>query len=238
MATVILARHGRSSANTAGLLAGRSRGVRLDDLGTAQAAKAADRLAAVSLAAIVTSPQERCRATAAAISRAQAGEVAVRVDRAVAEVEYGAWTGRPIKELAKESLWKVVQSHPSRVVFPDGESLAGMSARVVDAVRRWDAALDAEHGPQAVWVLSSHGDPIKAVLADALGMHLDAFQRIVVDPGSLSVVHYSPLRPFVLSMNTTDGSLGHLQPQPRRRARGRAVERSSDAVVGGGSGPA
>ncbi len=234
MATLILVRHGRSSANTQGVLAGRTKGVLLDEVGEKQAALAGERLAIVPLAAIVTSPLERCRATAAAISRAQGDKVAVRVDRAVAEVEYGSWTGRPIKELAKEPLWKVVQSHPSKAVFPEGESLAAMSARVMDAVRRWDAKLEAEHGQEAIWVLTTHGDPIKAVLADALGMHLDAFQRIVVDPGSLSIVHYSPLRPFVLTMNSTQGELGHLRPQPKKRAR----KRISDAVVGGGSGPA
>lgn len=232
MATVILARHGRTSANASGVLAGRSKGVHLDDVGDKQAAAAGERLALLPLAAIVSSPLERCRETAAAISRAQAGKVAVRTDKQVAEVDYGSWTGRPLNELIKEPLWKTVQAHPAGVVFPDGESMAGMSARVVAAVRRWDAWVEAEHGPEAVWLLSSHGDPIKAVLADALGMHLDAFQRIVVEPGSLSVVRYSPLRPFVLAVNSREGDLSHLKsPTPKKATR----RRSSDAVVGGGS---
>ena len=79
-------------------------------------------------------------------------------------------------------MWKTVQAHPSAAVFPDGESMADMSARAVATVRRWDAAVEAEHGPDAAWVAVSHGDVIKAILADALGIHLDAFQRIVVDP--------------------------------------------------------
>ncbi len=234
MATVILARHGRTSANASGVLAGRTKGVHLDDQGEKQAAAAGSRLAELALAVIVTSPLERCRETAAAIRNAQRERVPVRVEKDVAEVDYGAWTGRPLKELVKEPLWKTVQAHPAGVVFPEGESMARMSARVVAAVRRWDAAVEAEHGPSAVWVLSSHGDPIKAVLADALGMHLDAFQRIVVDPGSLSIVRYTQLRPFVLTVNSAHGDLGHLKPPAKRKSRS---SRSSDAVVGGGAGP-
>jgi len=234
MATVVLARHGRTSANSSGVLAGRSKGVHLDEVGRQQAVAAGERLAGVPLELMVTSPLERCRETAAAISKAQPNSVSVRTDREVTEVDYGEWTGRPLKELAKEPLWKTVQAHPAGVVFPGGESMARMSARVVAAVRRWDAAIEAEHGPEGVWLLSCHGDPIKAILADALGMHLDAFQRIVVDPGSLSVVHFSPLRPFVLTMNSSQGDLGHLKPSPPKK---QARRRRSDAAVGGGAGP-
>jgi probable phosphomutase (TIGR03848 family) len=237
MATVILARHGRTQANTAGVLAGRSKGVHLDDRGKEQAAEAGRRLAGLTLAAIVSSPLERCRETATAINAAQAVRLKVALDKEVAEVDYGSWTGRPLKELAKEPLWKVVQAHPAAVVFPEGEAMSAMSSRVVAAVRRWDVRVEAEHGSGAVWLLSGHGDPIKAVLADALGVHLDAFQRIVVDPGSLSVVHYSRMRPFVLTMNSTAGDLAHLEPPPRRRRSRPGARRPRDAVVGGGAGP-
>ena len=107
-----------------------------------------------------------------------------------------------------------------------------MSARVTATVRRLDAEVEAEHGPGAVWVAVSHGDPIKAVVADALGLHLDQFQRIVVDPASISVVRYTPDRPFVLATNTHEGDLGWLNPPTKTRRR-----RTSDAAVGGGSGP-
>jgi len=121
------------------------------------------------------------------------------------------------------------------VVFPGagGESLRAVSARAVDVVRELDARVSASHGPDAVWVAVSHADVIKAVLADALGLHLDEFQRIVVDPCSVSVVRYTPLRPFVSRVNDT-GSLAGLVPPPRRRRKGRT--RTSDAVVGGGAG--
>jgi probable phosphomutase (TIGR03848 family) len=228
MATVILARHGRTAANTGGLLAGRSKGVHLDETGIKQASAAAERLAGLPLAAVVTSPLERCRETA----KLMAPAMKAVADRRLLECDYGEWTGQEIKKLAKEKLWSTVQVQPSGARFPGGESLQEMSARVVSGVRSRDAEIEAETGDHAVWLLVSHGDPIKAILADALGMHLDAFQRISVDPGSLSVVRYTPHRAFVLTMNSSSGSLAHLAAKPRKRR-----TRSSDAVVGGGAGP-
>jgi probable phosphomutase (TIGR03848 family) len=233
MATLILARHGRTTANVSGVLAGRSKGVHLDDAGLEQARAAAGRLAEVPLAAIVSSPLERCRETAREVARLQPPPHRVSNERGLLECDYGAWTGRELKTLAKEPLWKTVQSHPSAAQFPEGESMTAMSSRAVGAVRRWDARVEAEHGPHAVWVAVSHGDVIKAILADALGLHLDAFQRIVVDPASLSVVRYTPGRPFVVTMNTSAGDLTHLRP-PAKKGRRRKV--SSDAAVGGGAG--
>jgi 2,3-bisphosphoglycerate-dependent phosphoglycerate mutase len=233
MAIVILARHGRTTANATGVLAGRSKGVHLDDTGVGQARAAAERLAGLPLAAVVSSPLERCRETGREIARRQDPTPRVSSERGLVECDYGSWTGRELKTLAKEPMWRTVQSHPSAAVFPDGETMADMSARAVAAVRRWDGRVEAEHGPDAVWVAVSHGDVIKAVLADALGIHLDAFQRIVVDPASLSVVRFTPLRPFVVSMNTTAGDLSHLRPPVKKRRR-RTV--SSDAAVGGGAG--
>jgi probable phosphomutase (TIGR03848 family) len=233
MATLILARHGRTTANVSGVLAGRSKGVHLDDAGVEQAQAAASRLAEVPLAEIVTSPLERCRETAQEIARLQTPPPRVRTERGLLECDYGSWTGRELKTLAKEALWKTVQMHPSAAQFPEGESMTAMSSRAVGAVRRWDAAVETEHGPHAVWVAVSHGDVIKAILADALGLHLDAFQRIVVDPASLSVVRYTPGRPFVVTMNTAAGDLSHLRP-PARKGRRRKV--TSDAAVGGGAG--
>jgi probable phosphomutase (TIGR03848 family) len=233
MATLILARHGRTTANATGVLAGRSKGVHLDDHGVEQARTAADRLAGLTLAAVVSSPLERCRETAREIVRRQDPVPKVSAERGLLECDYGAWTGRELKTLAKEPMWRTVQSHPSAAVFPEGETMADMSARAVAAIRRWDAKVEAEHGPDAVWVAVSHGDVIKAILADALGIHLDAFQRIMVDPASLSVVRYTPLRPFVVSMNTNAGDLSHLRP-PTKKRRSRKI--SSDAAVGGGAG--
>jgi probable phosphomutase (TIGR03848 family) len=234
MPTLILARHGRTTANATGVLAGRSKGVHLDERGVEQADAAGQRLSGLPLAAVVTSPLERCRETARAIAKLQTGSPRVSSEKGLIECDYGSWTGRELKTLAKEPMWKTVQGHPSAAEFPDGETMAEMSARAVAAVRRWDARVAAEHGPDAVWLAVSHGDVIKAILADALGIHLDAFQRIVVDPASLSVVRYTPMRPFVVSTNTAAGDLTHLKPAPARK--GRTRRPSSDAAVGGGAG--
>jgi len=227
--TVILLRHGRTTANTGGVLAGWTPGVRLDEAGEAQVAAVGKRLAPVPLAAVVSSPLERCAQTSAAVVAGR--DVEVQSDDRFGEARYGDWTGRTIKELTKEPLWKVVQQHPSAAVFPgpEGEGLAQTQARAVAAVRAWNATL----GPDAVWLACSHGDVIKAILADALGLHLDQFQRIVVDPASISVVTYTDTRPFVVRVNDTGGDVSALVPPPRKRRR-RAG--SSDAVVGGGAG--
>ena len=232
MATVILVRHGRTTANATGVLAGRLAGVKLDETGQGQAARAADRLAPVPLAAVVSSPLERCRQTAKTIMGAQTGPLTVATDRGITECDYGEWQGRALKELAKEKLWATVQSQPSAAAFPGGESLGAMQARAVAAVRRHDAAVEAAHGVGAVWVAVSHGDIIKSVLADALGMHLDLFQRLNVDPASMSIIRYTSARPYVLATNTHEGDLAWLAPKPGRRAR-----RSTEAAVGGGAGP-
>lgn len=233
MATVILVRHGRTTANASGVLAGRLPGVRLDDTGVEQVARVADRLRGVPLAHAVTSPQERCRQTARGILREHEDAPRLRTDKGLAECDYGEWQGRPLQELAREKLWKVVQQQPSAAAFPGGESLRAMAARGVDAVRRHDAQVDAEHGPDAVWLAVSHGDVIKAIVAEALGVHLDHFQRLHVDPASVSIVRHTADRPHVLATNTHGGDLAWLRPPSRRRRR----SRSGDAVVGGGAGP-
>ncbi|WP_029432408.1 histidine phosphatase family protein [Blastococcus sp. URHD0036] len=231
MTTVILLRHGRTTANTGGVLAGWTPGVQLDETGQAQVAAVAQRLAPVPLTAVVSSPLERCQATAGAVLAGR--QLELQTDDRLGEARYGDWTNRPIKELVKEPLWKVVQAHPSAAVFPgpEGEGLAQTQARAVAAVREWNARL----GPDAVWLACSHGDVIKAVLADALGLHLDQFQRIVVDPASISVVSYTETRPFVLRVNDSGGDVGALVPPPPKKGRRRRTA-DSDAVVGGGAG--
>jgi probable phosphomutase (TIGR03848 family) len=231
--TLILLRHGRSAANAAGVLAGRTPGVELDEVGQTQAQKMVERLAGVPLAEIVSSPMVRCEQTVAPLAKDR-GLTPVS-EPELAEVDYGSWTGAELKTLFKEPLWKVVQAHPSAAVFPGGEGLAGMQARAVAAVRRHGARIAAEHGPTAVWLACTHGDVIKAVLADALATHLDNFQRIVVDPSSISVVHYTDTRPFVARVNDLGGDVaGLIPPKPKRRRR--TAARSSDAVVGGSTG--
>ena len=187
---------------------------------------------------MVSSPLERCKQTAAAILAAQEGKPTRSTERGITECDYGDWQGRALKTLAKEPLWKVVQTQPSAAAFPGGESLTAMQARAVAAVRRQDAAIEAEHGPGAVWVAVSHGDIIKSLLADALGMHLDLFQRLHVDPASVSIVRYTATRPFVLASNTHAGDLSWLKPPPPKKGAARSrAKRADDAAVGGGAGP-
>lgn len=189
------------------------------------------------LAAVISSPLVRCKETAAAVLAEQSGAATIttQLERGLIECDYGEWQGRPLKELAKEKLWATVQQHPSAVEFPGGESMRDMQSRAVSAIRAHDARLEAAHGPGAVWVAVSHGDLIKSILAEALGMHLDHFQRINVDPASISVVRFTPGRPFVLATNTHEGDLSWLVPP---KAKGRTRKRPAhDAAVGGGAGP-
>jgi probable phosphomutase (TIGR03848 family) len=230
MSTLLLLRHGLT-ALTGPVLAGRTAGLHLDERGEAQAAAAAARMAVLPLAAVVTSPLERCTDTAAVVRAAQQAtgrEPRWEVEERLVECGYGDWTGREIKDLVKDPMWKVVQTQPSAARFPAGEALTEMSARAVAAVRDWDARL----GPDAIWVACSHGDVIKAVLADALGLHLDQFQRIVVDPCSVSVVRYTDTRPYVLRANDVGGELSAFVPPAKRGRRCKIT----DATVGGGAG--
>ena len=203
--TVILLRHGRSTSNTAHVLAGRSEGVDLDDKGREQAAQLVDRIGELPIKAVVRSPQLRCRLTVEPLADKLGVEPVV--DERFAEVDYGEWTGRKLGELFKEPLWSVVQAHPSAAVFPGGEGLAEVQTRAVAAVREHDARLAEQHGADVLWVACTHGDVIKAVVADALSLHLDGFQRVSVDPASVSVVRYTKLRPFVLHVNHTGAQL-------------------------------
>ena len=212
--TLLLIRHGRSVANVDGVLAGRSDSP-LDDLGRDQALDLGSRLTDVPLDLLVTSPQLRARQTADLVA---AGRAQALVDDSFAECDYGDWSGAALSELATEPAWETVQWLPSAAQFPQGETMAQMAHRATHGVHH----LVRSHPDAVVWVVS-HGDVIKAILADALGLHLDHFQRIVVDTASLSVVHYTPRRPFVERINDT-GTI--------RLAR-KPDEKGSDAVVGG-----
>lgn len=226
MPTVLLLRHGLTEV-TGTVLVGHTPGVHLDDRGREQAAAVAARLRPVPLAAVLTSPLERCQETAAVVT-ADRGGLLPQVEERFVEVRYGDWTGRSLKELTAEPLWKVVQQHPSAATFPRGEGLAQTQVRAVAAIRDWNARLPAD----ATYLVCSHGDVIKAIIADALGMHLDLFQRIVVNPCSVSVISYTETRPFVVRVNDNGGAVADLIPRPGDAER----HASGDAVVGGGAG--
>ena len=228
MSTVLLIRHGQTHANASGILAGTSPGVLLDDHGIQQISELAESLAGLVPQAIITSPMERTVQTADIIAKGLASEgfqPQVQREPGLIECDYGQWTGQSLAELSAHDMWRAVQDHPSSVVFPGetGESMLGMQNRAVASIRRWNDIL----GPDSLYIVVSHGDVIKSVIADALGMHLDHFQRIVVDPGSVSVVRYSALRPFVLATNTNGERVSRFVKA--------ASEKGSDAVVGGGA---
>lgn len=202
---VLFVRHG-ATPTTGAVLPGRAPGLHLSEEGRAQAEAAAARLAALKdVAAVYASPLERTRETAAPIGKALG--LRVKADKGLLEADFGEWTGAELKALRRRREWKAVQAHPSAFRFPGGESFAEMQARIVGAVRRLAAA----HPGQNV-VLVSHADPIKAALNDALGAHLDAFQRIVVSPCSISAVTYGETSTVVLAVNTTGGDLSRLVP--------------------------
>lgn len=213
MTTLILLRHGRTTANTHGILAGDSP-VELDDKGVEQARAAGTRLMGLPLQMVVTSPLVRCRQT---LEIALPGAKPA-VEEALTECGYGEWSGRKLGELVGEPLWRTVQAHPSAVTFPGGESMAAMASRAVAAVRRWNEVVG-----EGAWLACSHGDVIKAIVADALGMHLDQFQRIHIAPGSLTVIEYTPDRPFLIRLSEDQSPL--ILPPPS----------TSDAAVGGGA---
>ncbi|HET9022642.1 MAG TPA: MSMEG_4193 family putative phosphomutase [Ornithinibacter sp.] len=230
MAIVLLLRHGHSTANAEGVLAGWTDGVGLTDAGREQAARVAERLAGIPVARVVSSPLQRCLETA---DLALAGHEVV-ADERLGECHYGAWTGLTLAEAAKDELWRVVQDDPAAATFPPddryaAESLAEMAARVVGGVRAVDAEVEALHGADAVWVAVSHGDPIKAVVAEAVGAGLAGLQRVRVDPGSLTAVHLTSTRMVLLASNTVEGDLAPLAARPQHAVAG-------DSEVGGGAG--
>lgn len=231
VALLLLVRHGHSTANAASVLAGWSDGVGLTERGREEVGRIASRLVDVPVARLVTSPLQRCRETAELLLPGASAEVL----EDLGECHYGAWTGRPIAELTSEPLWRTVQDDPAAARFPDSdryaaESLTEMADRIIAAIARIDAEVEAERGPEAVWVAVSHGDPIKAVLADAIGAGLAGLQRVHVDPASVSVVRRAGGKVMVLAVNSAGDALRHgLTTVP-------ATVPAGDATVGGGTG--
>jgi len=201
----VLVRHGQTPT-TGTTLPGRARGLHLSETGRDQAERVASRLATLApVAAVYTSPLERTRETAAPIAGALG--LRVRTERGLLECDFGDWTGRRLADLRRSAQWRTVQRYPSGFRFPAGESFAEMQRRITGTIARLVAA----HPGQTV-VAVSHADPIKAAIADALGTHLDLFQRIVISPCSVSMVVYGADGPVVLAVNSTGDDLRSLAP--------------------------
>lgn len=204
---ILLVRHAQAD-HRAGYLYGRTPGVRLSDTGREQAKRLAVRLEPVKLRAIYSSPMERCLETAEAVAAGR--RLDIRIEEGLNEVEYGKWRGRSFKSLAKTKLWRTVQRVPSHATFPEGESVLQMQQRGVEAIE----AIRARHRRGAVGVFS-HADMIKAIVAHYLGMHIDLFQRLVIDLASVTTIGFVDELPRVLRV----GDLGEYEmfaPKPKR----------------------
>lgn len=207
MTTILLIRHAVNDYVKTGKLAGWLPNIHLNEEGQAQAQALGQRLAAHPLHHLYASPLERTMETAQAI-QAHHAHLSITQNTAIAEVRYGDWEGMSIATLRTRKLWEVVQEYPSRAVFPNGEAMRDVQTRAVNEIER----LAKIHPKQTVAVVS-HADVIKMILAHYLGMHLDAFQRIVVSPASVSVLSLGHSRPYVGMMN----DIAHLVAPPREK---------------------
>jgi len=222
---LVLIRHAHSEANAAGILSGRLPNVQLSEKGLAQSEQLAVRLGNFTVSNLRISPMERCFETISpwinSIVMPNNPRFEPIIDEELTEVDYGLWSGKKLSILSKNKLWKTVQESPSRMYFPKGEGIAQMQSRAMKSVHQ---AVSSKAKGCAVIV--SHGDVIKSIVASALGMHLDEFQRIVIDPASISIVDYSTMKPRVLLLNDSRSVVTDLLVAPKR----------AKNLLGGGSG--
>ena len=222
---LVLIRHAHSEANAAGILSGRLPNVHLSEKGISQSENLAVRLGNFTLSSLRISPMERCFETVSpwinSVVLANNPKFQPEIDSNLTEVDYGSWSGKKLAMLSKNKLWKIVQDSPSRMYFPDGEGIAQMQARAMSSVHE---AVSAKGKGSAVIV--SHGDVIKSIIASALGMHLDEFQRIVIDPASVSILDFSTTKPRTLLLNDSRSVVTELLVEPKR----------SKNLLGGGAG--
>jgi probable phosphoglycerate mutase len=222
---LVLIRHAHSEANAAGILSGRLPNVHLSDKGLEQSEHLAVRLGNFPVSTLRISPMERCFETISpwinSVVLPNNPKFEPVIDQELTEVDYGTWSGKKLAVLSKNKLWKTVQEAPSRMYFPSGEGIAQMQARAMTSVHE---AVSTKANGAAVIV--SHGDVIKSIVASALGMHLDEFQRIVIDPASISILDFSTTKPRVLLLNDSRSTVTELLVAPKR----------SKNLLGGGSG--
>lgn len=202
MSRIVLLRHAHSTANMKNILAGRTPGVLLSEKGEKQAEKLITRLGTNRFDVIALSPIQRCAATIAPWLASRDDHKKPEIDQGFSEVEYGDWSGKSLASLRRQKLWKVVQDHPSQMVFPQGESLLEMQARALASFYRVDKIKG-----KSPRLIVSHGDVIKAIVAHVLGMHLDQFQRLVIDPASITIIDTSDGVSRLITFNDQSGSI-------------------------------
>ena len=183
MARIVLLRHAHSVANEKNLLAGRTAGISLSKTGKEQAKDLINRLGNIHFDEVAISPLQRCRETIDPWLDETGTKSRIVVDDSISEVDYGNWSGKTLASLRRKAQWKVVQDFPSQMTFPEGESLLEMQGRALSGFYRLNAVKG--KGPR---LLVSHGDVIKSIVAHCLGMHLDQFQRLVIEPASLTII--------------------------------------------------
>ncbi|MFV1989717.1 MAG: histidine phosphatase family protein [Acidimicrobiales bacterium] len=201
---ILLVRHGQTTT-TGKVLPGRAPGLYLSELGVGQAEAAASRLKNTRIAAVYASPLERTQQTAKPIARATGNRV--RTDKGLIELDVGDWTHKRLGDLRRRKEWQQVQSSPGTFTFPGGESFRDMAHRMTGTLQR----LAAKHPGEAI-VTVSHADNIRAAVSDAMGAHIDHFQRVVVSPCSITTLLFSDGGPMVFNLNTTSGDLSELSP--------------------------
>jgi probable phosphomutase (TIGR03848 family) len=220
--TVILLRHAHSIANEKGVLAGRAPGVLLSKKGAEQAVNLKNRLGALNFKDIRISPLERCLLTLDPwLVEHEVSRRSISLDKNLIEVDYGAWTGKKLSALSLKKEWRVVQKTPSKMIFPQGESLVQVQKRA-----RKSLMASIEKAGNGVSLIVSHGDVIKSIVADCLDLELDKFQKIVIDPASITVLDYNKNEFRLLHLNDSSTQFDHLSKRPR----------SFKTLVGGGAG--
>lgn len=195
---LVLVRHGRTPT-TGKILPGRASGLHLSEDGIIEAKGAALKIAGSyeKVDAIYSSPLERTMETSSALAELIKQEVIE--EPLLLECDFGEWTGKKLGELSKKREWKTVQQHPSRFRFPLGESFSEMAARM----QAFLTIVSIRHAGKVV-VAYSHADPIKAIITDCYGLHLDHIQRVHIAPASVSVIGLVGQTPSVLSVNVGD----------------------------------
>lgn len=222
---LVLIRHAHSQSNASGVLSGRLPNIHLSEKGIKQSQQLSERLGNFVVAQLRVSPMERCFETISPwlndVVLKNSPDFEPIIDPSLNEVDYGDWSGRKLITLARKKEWRTVQESPSRMYFPGGEGIAQMQSRAMSVVHELAKLPDSKTA-----VIVSHGDVIKSIVASALGTHLDEFQRIIIDPASVSVLDYSGIKPRVLLLNDTRAVVTDLLQAPKR----------SRNLLGGGAG--
>lgn len=222
---LVLIRHAHSQSNASGVLSGRLPNIHLSEKGIKQSQQLSERLGNFAVAQLRVSPMERCFETISPwlndVVLKNSPDFEPIIDPSLNEVDYGDWSGKKLISLARKKEWRTVQESPSRMYFPGGEGIAQMQSRAMSVVHELAKLPDSKTA-----VIVSHGDVIKSIVASALGTHLDEFQRIIIDPASVSVLDYSGIKPRVLLLNDTRAVVTDLLQAPKR----------SRNLLGGGAG--